>query len=190
MDTDAFVEIDGMPDGKKDGVVDAEGKPEGEMDGAVEGDSDGKLDGFAEVDGKLDGNTDGVEEGKSVGRSDGVVEGKCDADGKLDGVVEVEGKSDRTLDGLMLEDVTDGSVEGSSLGIFVSFLADGDPVVAEGEPVGLPVPVGAGAGVCLPFQYPFHPSPVHASWLVASLSLFHPFHTQFVGPLPPLLSPQ
>jgi len=100
---------------------------------------------------------------------EGVDEGAVDADGKLDGDADVEGEFDGKL-------VGDADVEGESDGKF-----DG-AIDIEGESDGKLVGVPVGADVCLPFQLPFHPSPVHALWLASS---FHPqpFHTQFVGPL-------
>eukprot|EP00984_Skeletonema_dohrnii_P001777 scaffold586_cov112-Skeletonema_dohrnii-CCMP3373.AAC.23 len=100
------------------------------------------------------------------GKLDGDADVEGESDGKLDGDAVVEGESDGKLDGdIVVEGESDGKLEGGE---------------SDGKLVGVPV----GAGVCLPFQFPFHPSPVHTSWLASS---FHPqpFHTQFVGPLLP-----
>ena len=154
-------EIEGIDEGAvdTDGRLEVEGVDEGavDTDGKLEGEFDGKLEGSIDIEGEFDGKLDGAIEGESDGELDGdtdtVVEGEYD--GKLDGDTVVEGEYDGKLEGAI-------DIEGES----------------DGKLVGVPV----GANVCLPFQFPFHPSPVHALWLTSS---FHPqpFHTQFVGPL-------
>eukprot|EP00984_Skeletonema_dohrnii_P005471 scaffold1926_cov83-Skeletonema_dohrnii-CCMP3373.AAC.1 len=133
-----------------------------EPDGDVDGKLDGRMDGIDELDGAVDGKLDG--------RMDGIEEPDGAVDGKLDGDLEVEGFPDGNFEGKLV-----GVPVGVPIGAEVEGFPDG---TFEGKPVGVPV----GANVCLPFQLPFHPSPVHALWLTAS---FHPqpFHTQSVGPL-------